>query len=88
MKIDISQKDLGTLCICVMRYCQKQVYMPDLIRRICSDHLHEISDMDLDVMINDCRRMTLYGDGRIDALEWLRWEEALYREKIRRNHEN
>lgn len=92
MKIDISQEDFGTLCICAIRYCHgRQTYMPDLVRSICRNHLHEISDKDLGVMIDDCgfqRRMNLYGDERIDKLGWLYWEEELLREKIRRGHED
>ena len=58
MKIDISQKDLGTLCICAIRYCHgRQTYMPDLVRSICRNHLREMSDKDLGVMIDMSRTL-------------------------------
>ena len=89
MKVrNISQEDFGTLAICAIRYCQgRQTYMPDLVRGIVVPHLPDISDNDLDVMIDDCdfqETMKLYGDERIDKPGWIRWRELLNAEKKRR----
>lgn len=85
---NITQEDFGTLCICAIRYCQgRQTYTPDLVRSIIIPHLHNLSDKDLGVMINDCdyqKRFRLYGDERIDKPGWLRWKELLLAEKQRR----
>lgn len=85
---NITQEDFGTLCICAIRYCQgRQTYAPDLVRSIIIPHLHNLSDKDLGVMINDCdyqKRFRLYGGERIDMPGWLRWKELLLAEKQRR----
>lgn len=84
----ITQEDFGTLCICAIRYCQgRQTYMPDLVRGIVAPHLKELSDKDLQVMLDDCdfqKRFKLYGDERIDKPGWLRWKATLLAEKQRR----
>ena len=88
MGINIEQEDFGLLCICAIRYCHgRQTYMPDLIRAIISLHLKEMSDRNLDIMIDDCdyqERMHLYGDERIDKPGWIRWKDLLHEEKKRR----
>lgn len=88
MKINISQNDFGTLCICAIRYCHgRQTYMPSLVLGICKPHLKELSDKTLGVMIEDCdfqERTHLYGDERIDKPDWMRWRDALLAEKKRR----
>lgn len=88
---NITQEDFGTLAICAIRYCHgRQTYMPKLVRRIVAPHLPDISDMDLDVMLEDCEfqeRMKLYGDERIDKPGWIRWRELLIAEKRRRGDE-
>lgn len=85
---NITPTDFGTLAICAIRYCQgRQTYMPSLVLEIVGRHLTEISDMDLQVMINDCEyqaRYDLYGDSRIDKPGWLQWKELLLAEKQRR----
>ena len=54
-KINISQEDFGTLCICAIRYCQgRQTYMPSLVQGIVREHLSELSDRDIQVMLDDC----------------------------------
>ena len=61
--------------------------MPDLVRGIIKPHLHDLSDQDLGVMIEDCEfqaRCDLYGDENIDKPGWLRWKEMLLEEKKRR----
>lgn len=89
MKVrNISQEDFGTLAICAIRYCQgRQTYMPGLVREIVIPHLPELSDKDLNVLIDDCayqERMDMYGDKRIDKPGWIRWKEILLAEKKRR----
>lgn len=85
---NITQEDFGTLCICAIRYCHgRQTYMPDLVRGIIVPRLSELSDNDLQVMINDCdyqERFKLYGDERIDKPGWIRWKELMLAEKQRR----
>jgi hypothetical protein len=83
--IKINQEDFGNLAICAIRYCHgRQTYMPSLIQGILKSHLHELSDKDLNVMIDDCEfqeRMNLYGDNTIDKPGWLTWKKALLEEK-------
>ncbi len=90
MAINISQKDLGTLCICAIRYCQdRETYISSLVQGICKAHLKEISDNDLAIMIDDCRfqrNMNLYGDEHIDKPDWLKWEVTLLDEEGRRGN--
>ena len=88
MKIDIQEDDFGTLCICAIRYCHgRETYMPGLVQEIVRAHLQELTDKDLDVMIDDCRfqeQMNLYGDDRIDKPGWMKWRDDLLTEKKRR----
>lgn len=89
MRINIDQDDFGALCVCAIRYCQgRQTYMPSLIQRVCREHLKELSDRDLHVMIQDCerqRKVELYGDPVIDKPDWIKWEADLLEEQKRRN---
>ena len=89
MKNDISQDDFGTLCICAIRYCQgRQTYMPSLVQGIVREHFSELSDRDINVMLDDCEfqeQMNLYGDPNIDKPDWIRWREELKKEQERRN---
>lgn len=84
----LEKDDFGTLAICAVRYCHgRQTYMPDLVRRIVRPRLQELSDKDLNVMIEDCDfqdRMNLYGDECIDKPGWLRWKADLIAERERR----
>ena len=84
----LTDDDFGTLAICAIRYCHgRQTYMPDLVRSIVRPHLKELSDKDLNVMIEDCdfqERMCLYGDERIDKPGWLKWKDELIAERERR----
>ena len=88
--IKTCQEDFGTLAICAIRYCQgRQTYMPHLVQSILKSHLHELSDKDLGVMINDCdfqEHMNLYGDELIDKPDWLKWKELLLAEKEKRSN--
>ena len=85
---NITPTDFGTLAICAIRYCHgRQTYMPDLVRGIIVPRLSELSDNDLQVLIDDCdyqERFKLYGDERIDKPGWLRWKDTLLAEKQRR----
>ena len=87
-EMKIKKDDFGLLSICAIRYCHgRQTYMPDLIRGTITPHLHEISDKDLAVMVEDCyfqARMHLYGDEHIDKPGWLKWKEILLAEQERR----
>ena len=88
MKIDINQRDFGTLCICAIRYCQgRQSYMPSIVRRIVKESISNISDMDLEAMLRDCKfqdDMNMYGDELIDKPKWIEWREFLQKEQERR----
>lgn len=90
--IKLSQEDFGLLAICAIRYCHGRMsYMPDLIRGIVRPNLKEISDKDMNIMLEDSdfqRRMGLYGDENIDKPGWIQWEQTI-REEIerRRNSE-
>lgn len=92
MKLEFEQQDIGTLCICALRYCfGRQTYMPDLVRGIVRPLLPKLSDKDICVMMNDCdfqRDMKLYGDEQIDKPGWLQWEQELIAEKARREAEH
>lgn len=86
--IRISENNFGILAICAIRYCQgRQTYMPDLVRSVVKNHLDEVEDNDLAVMIADCEFQewaNLYGDEKIDKPGWLKWKETLLAEKVRR----
>ena len=86
MKIDNS--DFGTLAICSIRYCHGRItYMPSLVRRIITQHLSEVTDKDLQVMLNDCdyqATMGLWGDENIDKQGWLDWKHLLETEQRKR----
>lgn len=86
---NITQEDFGVLAICAIRYCQgRQTYMPQLVRGIVVRHLPDISDKDLNIMIEDCNfqeQMNIYGDEHIDKPGWIRWKEILLAEKKRRD---
>lgn len=87
MNINISQEDFGTLCICALRYCHgRRTYMPSLVQKIVGAHLSEMSDKDIQVMIEDCdvqKRMNLFGD-ECDKKVWLVWAAKVRAEQTRR----
>ena len=90
--MNIDEENLGTLCICAIRYCQgRQTYMPDLVRSIVRPLLPKLTDKTIHVMAEDCesqKEMELYGDENIDKPGWLKWEQELQKEKERRNDNN
>ena len=92
MKIEISQRDFATLCICAIRYCHgRQTYMPSLVQQIVGAHLNEISDNDLKVMLDDCKyqaQFDLFGDERIDKPGWLQWQDTIKAEIEKRKKKN
>lgn len=89
MKINISQENFGTLCICAIRYCHgRETYMPELVQDIVGAHLKELSDKDIGVMVDDCefqRRFNLYGNENYDKPKWLMWEKKVKAEAERRS---
>ncbi len=89
MKIDISDNDFATLCICAIRYCQgRRTYMPSLVQGIVSELLKHLPDNDIRVMIKYCEfqeNMQLYGDELIDKPGWIKWKEKLVAEEKRRS---
>ena len=87
----INNDDFATLAICAIRYCHgRQTYMPSLVQGIIRQHLKELSDRDLSVMLHDCKGMTDfdYGSPTIDRPNWERWHEDLKKEKERRTNES
>ena len=73
MKIDIDQGDLGTLCICALRYCHgRRSYMPSLVQSIVLRHFKDLSDRDLKVIAEDEQYqsdLSLWGDA-CDKMGW------------------
>lgn len=90
MSIDLSEEQFGILSICALRYCHgRRTYMPSLVQRIVGIHLSELTDKDIEVMMNDCqfqRKMNLYGDD-CDKVDWLKWEADVIAESKRRKEE-
>lgn len=88
--IHMDPADLGTLCICSLRYCiGKQSYIPDTVQRICLQYLEKLSGDDIDIMLHDCMmvdRYYLYGDG-LNKKGWTKLRNALVAEKERRERE-
>lgn len=88
---EIENDDMGTLCICAIRYCQgRETYMPDLVREIIRPHLQRLNTRTLAVLLNDCdfqERMNLYGSETIDKPGWIQWKHELEAERDRRNGE-
>ena len=86
--IKLEQDDFGALAVCAIRYCQgRMTYMPDLIRGVIRPHLTELSDKDLQVMINDCDSQVAYGtwgDVNVDKPGWEKWHQELLAEQKRR----
>ena len=62
--------------------------MPSIIHRIVGNHLKEIRNSDLKIMLDDCllqRSLNLYDDD-CDRYDWLKWEQKL-RDEIKRRAE-
>lgn len=61
--------------------------MPSLVQGIVREHFSELSDRDIQVMLDDCKfqeQMNLYGDPNIDKPDWIRWKNDLIAERNRR----
>lgn len=90
MSIELSEEQFGILSICALRYCHgRRTYMPSLVQGIVRAHLSELSDKDIEVMMDDCkfqRQFNLYGDD-CDKVNWLKWEEFVIAESKRRKEE-
>ena len=62
--------------------------MPSLVQGIVGEHLKELPDETLTVMLRDCEdqeKYDLYGSEVIDKPGWLKWKEDLLKERERRN---
>ena len=86
---NIEPDDMGTLCVCAIRYCQgRQTYMPALVQEIVISQLQKLPDQTIEVMLRDCdyqRKYNLYGDHGIDMPKWLLFEKSVRAEQERRN---
>lgn len=80
MKIDISQKDFGTLCICALRYCHgRKTYMPSLVRKIVLGNKEKLCAADRFVILADKdfqQRMNLWGED-VDKADWMKFYEEM-----------
>lgn len=84
----ITDEDFGILAVCAIRYCQgRETYMPELVRRIVRGHISEVTDKDLQVLINDCECQRAFGDENIDKPGWLEWKDFLIKEQNRRKED-
>ncbi len=94
--INLSQEDFGILLVCALRYCSgRHTYMPSLVQGICKQHIAQLSDKDLGILLNDCvndrsLRMSTYGMSmnEVDAEDWYNFEKMLKKEKARREENN
>ena len=86
--VKFTPEEFGRLAVCAIRYCQgRQTYMPSLIISTLKPHIAELTDKDLQVMINDCdyqAQLDLYGSETIDKPGWLEWKDILIQEQKRR----
>ena len=87
--MNIDNEDFGIVAVCAIRYCQgRETYMPDLVRRIVRGHIAEVTDKDLQVMINDCECQSAFGNENIDKPKWIEWKDFLINEQERRTGES
>ena len=86
--MNIYNDDFGTLAICAIRYCQgRQTYMPKLVQGIVKSHISEISNKDLQVLINDCESQAMWGGNYgsdYDKQNWLEYRDFLIAEQNKR----
>ena len=77
---EINETDLGTLCICALRYCHgRRTYMPSLVQSIVIKHFSDLSEKDLEVIADDEKfqsDMHLWGDA-CDKADWDRFYQRL-----------
>ena len=82
----IDNEDFGTIAVCAIRYCKdRHTYMPDLVRRIITPYISDISDKDLQVMINDMHFYSV-GDEDYDRRGWYEWKKFLLNEQAKRKN--
>ena len=78
--IDISQEDLGVLCVCALRYCHgRRTYMPSLVQGIVRRHFADLMERDLVTIAADEKfqaDMNLWGDD-CDKVDWDKFYTAL-----------
>lgn len=89
-EIKLSVEDFAVLAQCAIRYCHgRRTYMPGLVQGIVREHLQELSDKALYVMLNDCREMSDfdYGDPLIDKPGWIKFKEDLENERNQRQNQ-
>lgn len=87
----LTNTDGGTLIICALRYCMgRQTYMPEQVQDIAGKHLHELTDKDLGVLVQDLDGMRDkdYGDPVIDKPGWIRFKKVVDDERRRRKWES
>lgn len=80
LELQISSNDFSVLCVCALRYCQgRQTYMPAWIQGIVMNYIDAISDIDLNVMLDDegMLEFTGYGNDTIDKPNWERFYHKL-----------
>ena len=85
--MEITNEDFGTLSVCAIRYCQgRETYMPSLVQGIVKSHIAEISNKDLQVLINDCDSQAQWGNygSDFDKKNWLDYRDFLTAEQKRR----
>ena len=77
---EINETDLGTLCICALRYCHgRRTYMPSLVQSIVIKHFCDLSEKDLKVIADDEQfqsDMSLWGDA-CDKADWKHFYQIL-----------
>lgn len=83
--MNIDNNDFGILAVCAIRYCHgRMTYMPELVRAVVRAHISEVTDKDLQVMINDCEHQYAFGHENIDKPKWIEWKDFLINEQKKR----
>lgn len=88
LKIDPSDDDFGTICVCAVRYALgRQTYMPTLVQDFVLRYITQINRNSLVTMerdVEDAETWGGYGDERIDKPRWLNFLAKIKAEQIRR----
>lgn len=86
--VSVNKADFGTLAVCAIRYCQgRQTYMPSMVCEIVLRNVQELSNRDLWVIIEDCKRQERngnWGSDLIDKPMWVNFKKSLEEEWKRR----
>ena len=92
MKINVDDQDLGTICVCALRYAMgRETYMPSLVRDFVRPLLKDLPFKTIAVMFSDCEnqaRYENYGNETIDKPGWLAWSQEINAEMKRRDSLN